>query len=158
MRARDISVQRRRVATAAAACVTLAICGVFTASAVGRSQPGQTAKTVSPTIPVGLHLKQSAQGVETKVLSPLGPDAHINSVLVVPSRAELWSALANVGSPPEAEVNQGGPAWIVHAYGVFQPVNEQPGSSPQGAPRNGWVVVDDASGVTLAYGWGSSLR
>ncbi|HEX3678969.1 MAG TPA: hypothetical protein VHU90_04540 [Galbitalea sp.] len=139
---------------------TLALLAGVTATALlvtgafGRT--GRSDTFVAAVIPPSLELHRSADAVEEQVLNRLGHGSRIISVRAVPSRGDLTRYLPSLGAEAAPGTINDGPVWIVRASGVFQRVTDPPGDPPLATPREGFVVVDDASGETVAYGWGRS--
>jgi hypothetical protein len=103
--------------------------------------------------PRGIVLHQNARAIETGVLTWLGPKSRILSVRVIARRADLARALPEYGgSGPSLE--HGGPAWIVRAHGLFEPLTLPLGGLPRTSPSTGFVIFDDATGRRLGYGFG----
>ena len=112
----------------------------------------RSARYVEPTVPAGVRVRQSAAHVEGRILRGLDPGARITSVRIFRTRDDFWHANPDKGEPVGAEAH-GGPVWLVRAYGHFQLVTVPPGGKPVTGSRSGYVVVDDATGRTLAYGF-----
>lgn len=140
-----------------AAASTLAIfaaviaAALFATGAVGRTN--RTYAFVAADVPPGLVLHRSANAVEKQVLDQLGNNSRIINIRAVAARDDVRNYVP-IGTEAGSAKIHGGPAWIVHATGMFQRVTDPPGSAPLATPREGFVVVDDATGETLAYGWG----
>jgi hypothetical protein len=105
---------------------------------------------VRPHVPPGVMLRQRARAIELRVRKSLGPHAVITSVVVVAHRRETSRVIGGTGP----DIEHGGPAWIVRARGLFRPVTIPPGGHFRIRQRNGYVVIDDETGNTLAYGFG----
>lgn len=135
----------------ASVAVAVAIASAFGAFGGGGSaSKSPTAAAVRPRIPPGVMLHQKAVALENRVRRRLGPHSVITSVLVVAHRRETSRLIGGTGP----EIENGGPAWIIHARGLFAPVTNPPGGSFHVRQRNGYVVIDDKTGHTLAYGFG----
>lgn len=134
-------------------CVAIGVAGLYTGTASAGSECPHVNRVVAPVVPHGVKLVRTPAAIEARVLRALGPGSHINSVVVVRRRAEIWTELPRLGHPPQ-DASVGGPAWIIRAYGIFIPVTTRAGVVPRPQPHNGYVVIDDRSDVTLAYGWG----
>jgi hypothetical protein len=146
----------RRVVVGAVACAlggALAL-AVWHRSFINDPSPSSSmspSEFVRPEIPSNVSLQQNASMIERNVRRSLGGHSVITSVRVVARRSELGEALIG-GTGPEFE--HGGPAWIVRARGLFRPVTIPPGGHFTAKLRSGYVVIDDATGQTLAYGFG----
>jgi hypothetical protein len=135
----------------AAVGAAIGIAAAFGAFSRGASHSGTTASAyVRPHVPPGVVLRQNARAVERRVRQSLGAHAVITSVVVVAHRRETSRVIGGTGP----EIEHGGPAWIVRARGLFQPVTIPPGGHFRAAQRHGYVVIDDRTGRTLAYGFG----
>ena len=108
-------------------------------------------RMVAPLIPPGVVVTRSPEAVEKRVRAGLGRDAQIQSIRAVSSRRELSRFIPSLGAFAAKE--KGGPVWIVRAHGAFRRVTDQPGQRALTGQRNGYVVVDDATGTVIAYGW-----
>ena len=105
---------------------------------------------VPPRIPAGVKPRQAAADLERRVLRILGTGSRIASVVLVAHRQDVARYLPSLPSGPALV---GGPAWIVRANGLFEPVSVPPGGHKLTKPRKGWFVFDDKTGVSIAYGF-----
>jgi hypothetical protein len=137
--------------------MTLAVGIAVAATVIGLTHQGapdhETFKprVVTPLIPPGVIVTRSPEAVEKRVRAGLGRDAQIKSIRAVSSRREISRFIPSLGAFPAKETS--GPVWIVRARGAFRRVTDQPGQSVLKGQRNGYVVVDDATGTVIAYGW-----
>jgi hypothetical protein len=126
--------------------------GVF---ALVTQAAGGTARTYTflpPQVPPNVHLIQRPQDVERSVLDYLGPHSFLQSVAVVASRHDIARLVPERGfSGPDAEVATA--TWIVRANGMFQYETPPPGVEGPDAPHSGYVLVDDATGRFVGYGF-----
>lgn len=144
---------RRTALLAATGFIVVVIAMVlWTTGAFGHNN--RSYNYVPPTIPAGLSLHQHADALEKRVLDDLGANSKIESVRVVTNRAAARAAIPSLPKPARSEAKQDGPAWIVRAFGMFEPVTAPPGAALITQPHHGFVVVDDKTGATIAYGWG----
>jgi hypothetical protein len=141
---------RRRTVIVAFCAAAIAAGGLLGTSVDGRKD--RTYVFIQPRIPAGMTLRQSAETVEKRVLNDLGSRAHLNSVRVVGSRSDIGKFVVGLGQAAPQE-RKGGLTWIIRAYGLFKPVTVPPGAPEVTTARTGWVIVDDASGQSIGYGW-----
>jgi len=143
--------QRWYAAALSLSCAAIAALVLLATGALGGAN--RSYDYIPPIVPPGVTLHQSYRALEKNVLDALGSSSILNSVRVVSTRADLPEAVPEMAGTVAGSDAAGGPAWIIRANGLFRPVTDPPGAHPLTTPRDGYVVIDDTTGNTLAYGW-----